>query len=113
MTRKITLLNSSILTDYGTYQYRPLTLDEARAIVADARAAGDEIESAIGHQSTAELLSALLGVAVETNRIEYRQRKGDVALVFKLSKRPPEGVVLTRDELEKLGYEFGLLTRLD
>jgi len=32
-------------------------------------------------------------------------------LVFKLKGRVPEGKVLSREELEAIGYEFGLLTR--
>jgi len=109
---KLTLLNTSILTSFGTYRYQPLTLEEARALVGEFQQAGKQIQSAIGHQATAELLTALLPINVAVNRIEYLQAVGDVALVFKLKGRPPEGKVLSREEVEELGYEFGLLQRI-
>jgi hypothetical protein len=109
--KKLTLLNTSIVTAFGDYRYEPLTLEEARALVHVFQRAGKTIQSAIGHQSTADLLSALLEFPVVANRIEFKQTLSDAALVFKLKGRPPEGKVLTRAELEEIGYEFGLLTR--
>ncbi len=108
---KLTLLNTSILTCFGTYKYEPLTLEEARALVYEFQREGKSIQSAIGHQTTADLLSTLLGIAVSVNRVEYWQTVRDAALIFKLKGRPPEGRVLSREELEEVGYEFGLLTR--
>lgn len=107
--QRITLLNSSILTSYGTFSFRPLTLAEARQIVAD----GNEVQSAIGHASTAAILSDLLDFPIRQARIEYIQKTGEAALIFKLKKRPPEGTVLSRAEIEEIGYEFGLLKKLD
>ena len=45
------------------------------------------------------------------NRMTFTQTMEDAALVFKLNARPAEGKVLSRVELEEMGYEFGLLTR--
>ena len=106
--RKITLLNSSILTAYGKYSFDALTLSGARQMVHDA----DEVQSAIGHASTAGILSDLLDFPVSQNRMEYQQQTDEAALIFKLKQRPPEGKILTREEIEEIGYEFGLLTRL-
>lgn len=103
----ITILNTSILTNYGRYDYRQLTLEQAKANLADG------FVSAIGHQSTADLLTTLLGVAVPMNRIQFAQDVGGAALVFKLRGRPPEGTILTIAEIEAIGYEFGLLTRME
>ena len=103
----ITILNTSILTNYGRYDYCPLTLEQAKALIADG------FVSAIGHKSTAELLTTLLGVSVSMNRVEYRQEPGQSALVFKLKGRPEEGKILTIEEIESIGYEFGLLTKHD
>jgi hypothetical protein len=108
---KLTLLNTSILTSFGTYTYEPLTLEEARELICRFQHPGKTIHSAIGHQSTADLLTALLGYPVAANRSEFKQTTDAAALVFKLKGRPPEGKVLSRDELEKIGYEFGLLRR--
>jgi hypothetical protein len=108
---KLTLLNTSILTSFGTYTYEPLTLEGACALVSEFQREGKSIQSAIGHQTTAELLSGLLDYTVAINRMEFKQTVETVALVFKLKGRPPEGKVLSREELEEIGYEFGLLTR--
>lgn len=74
---------------------------------------GEPIQSAIGHQSTADLLSALLEFNVPVNRMEFKQTVDDVGIVFKLRQRAPEGTILSREELEVIGYEFGLLIRTD
>jgi len=101
----LTLLTTSILTDFGTYDYRPITLEEAR------RLATEGVQSAISHQATAEILTGLLGVEVPVNRMVYQQRSGEKALVFKLKGRLPEGAVLNRRQIEEIGYTLGLLER--
>jgi len=62
--------------------------------------------SAVGHESTARLLTTLLGIEVPYNRIQLRLRKGDTLLVFQLLVRLPEGKVLTEEELKQLQYKF-------
>jgi hypothetical protein len=107
----LTLLNTSILTSYGEYSYRPVSLQEAKQMIKDCQAKGDGVKSAIGHKSTADLLTELLDFPVPVNRMEFKQTVNDVGLIFKLKQRPPEGIILTREQLEMLGYEFGLLKR--
>ncbi len=109
--KKLTLLNTSILTSFGTYSYEPLTLVDARALASEFQQEGKVIQSAIGHQSTAELLAMLLGFPVAVNRMEFKHTVDDIALIFKVKGRPPEGKVLSREELEEMGYEFGVLKR--
>jgi len=109
--KSLTLLNTSILTAYGEYSYFPVSLTEAKHIIRDFQAKGETIQSAIGHQSTAELLTALLEFPLAVNRMEFRQTVNDLGLVFKLKQRPPEGKILSREEIEDLGYEFGILKR--
>lgn len=108
----LTILNTSILTQYGTYTYVPLTLPEARGL-AQVRAKQGALQSAVGHQSTADILTSLLDVPVPMNRIQYVQAPGEQALVFKLRGRPEEGKILSIPEIEALGYEFGLLARVE
>jgi hypothetical protein len=108
----LTLLNTSVVSEYGTYIYEQISLDEARKLAREFQRQGKTVQSAIGHQSTAELLSTLLGFTVPVNRMEFKQSLDDIALVFKLNKRSPEGRILTREEIEEIGYEFGLLTRV-
>lgn len=101
----ITILNSSILTSYGTYTYRAVTLEEARALVAGGFA------SAIGHASTASVISVLLGIECQANRITYFQEIGDKALILKLNGRAPEGRILSVREIKEIGYAWGVLER--
>jgi len=82
----------------------PLTLDEAK------RWLGQGFISAVGHQSTAALLTQLLGLPVEANRIQVSLGPGDQAVVFQLLTRLPEGAVLGKEELENLKYQFLLVT---
>lgn len=81
-------------------------------LVCEFQQEGKRIQSAIGHQTTADLLTKVLGFSVAANRMEFKQTMDEMALVFKLKERPPEGKVLSREELEDMGYEFGLLTRI-
>lgn len=115
----ITLLNTSILTDHGTYNYKEITLDKAKDILLESvnPMIGDpgRIEgwqSAIGHESTAQIMSELLGREIPVNRMQYKQQVGDRAIVFKLKGRPPEGKILSAEEIEEIGYSWGLLERL-
>jgi len=99
-------MNSPRLTEFGVYEYRPLTTAEAKQMLAEG------FQSAIGHESTAAFLSDLLGLPISKMRGEFRQRPGERAVVFQLNDRPPEGRVLDREEIERIGYKFGLLRRL-
>jgi hypothetical protein len=102
----VTLMNSPRLTEFGVYEYRPLTTAEAKRMLAEG------FQSVVGHESTAAFLSDLLEVPVAKMRGEFRQRPGERAIVFELNDRPPEGHILDREEIERIGYKFGLLHRL-
>ena len=62
----------------------------------------DRIVSAVGHESTAKVLSQLLGIEVPVNRVEIKLKPKDAVLVFQILKRLPEGKVLNEDELKEL-----------
>jgi len=102
MEKKIVLMNCSIVTIDGCYIVKSISLAKARELVQSA----DMIESAVGHESTAEIISELLGINCRVNRIKYQQQTGEIALVFQLKSRPPEGKILSREEVETIGYEF-------
>lgn len=102
----VTLLNSPRLTDYGSFQYQPVTIDEARSWLKNG------FQSAIGHPITARFLSDLFSVEVECQRVDYIQQPGEIALVFELKRRPPEGKILELPDIINIGYRFGLLIRI-
>ena len=106
----LAILNTSIITAHGEFRYIPLSLEDAQNVAQTANM-GYGVLSAVGHQSTAEILTALLGFEVPVNRIQFAQETGQDALVFKLKGRAPEGAILSREEIDAIGYEFGLLTR--
>lgn len=104
---KLGILNTAILTTDGMFEMRTITLEEAQVI-----AVTNEIDSAVGHDDTAAILTDLLGVDVPANRQLFAQVVGQSALVFKLNGQPPEGVILSRAQLEEIGFTFKVLTRL-
>lgn len=112
--KRLILFNTSILTSYGTFRYEPLSLKKAKKIAREFQTENKEIVSAIGHQSVAEILFELLEIPDTFNRIYAEQKTEDVGLVFKLQlkKRLEPGEILTRQEIEEIGYEFGLLHRI-
>ena len=104
---KLAILNTSILTTTGTYTLEDVTFDRAKELVSI-----NELDSAVGHQSAAEIMTTLLGVEIPMNRQMFAQQPGQQALVFKLNGRPEEGKILSVEEIERIGYKFQLLTRL-
>jgi len=101
--QKVTILNANVLTNHGDFSFRPVTLERAKELVAGG------FDSAVGHQSTCDVLTSVLGVPVPLNRVQYKQLPGEVALVFKLKGRIGEGVVMTAAEIEEVGYEFSVI----
>ena len=104
----IAILNGAIITADGEYSCRTISLEEVKKLIQST----PEFIFAVGHQATAEIITDLLGKEVSLNRIDFHQEAGQQALVFKLNSRPPEGIILSRAEIEEFGYQFKLLTRL-
>ena len=105
---KIVLLNTTIVTTDGDYSIKTISLEKAKELIKNAN-----VLSAIGHQSTADIVSELLEIPVEMNRIMYTQEIGDIALCFKLKGRPEEGKILTAEEIETISYEFKTMERIN
>jgi hypothetical protein len=78
--------------------------DTARNIVRES-----EVASAVGHEATAKILSTLLGVRVDFNRVPIKLNKGDSAIVFQLLTRLPEGKILSEEEIWGLGFKLYLV----
>jgi len=66
--------------------------------------------SAVGHESTAHLLSEMLETSVESSRIQVKLEKGDVLVIYQLLQRLPEGKVLNKEELLQLPHKWFKLT---
>ena len=67
--------------------------------------------SAVGHQATADMISSLLEVKVEVNRVQIFFEPGDKALAFVPKQRLPEGKVLTKEELLKIPPDIFFIQR--
>lgn len=106
--KRLTLLNSPVLTTYGKFEFEKVSIEKAKKIIHQA----EKVESAIGHSATAEVITKTLGFQVEMSRIEFHQMIGDIALVFKLKRRPEEGKILNVEDIKKIGFDFGLLKRV-
>jgi hypothetical protein len=98
------VLNSPILTSFGSYSYKPISLREAIEQLKQG------FVSAVGHEATASFLSQLTGITIPVNRIQIQMKSGDKAIVFQVLQRLPEGKVLTAEELKTIPYRLGLLT---
>jgi hypothetical protein len=105
---RIVFLNTSILTCDGEFSLQTIALDDLLQLLSSKDVPR---LSAIGHASTAQVMTELLGEEVTVNRIEYCQLDTDIAVVFKLNGRPPEGAILSRNQIEEIGYSFKLLIK--
>ena len=89
------------LADEFTISSKRISLEEAKEWVKK----GDFI-SAVGHESTAKLLTQLLGVEIKPNRIVVDMGVGDEALATQFLIRIQESKVLNEKELKEL-YDNG------
>jgi transcription elongation factor len=98
--RRLILLNAPVLPKKPMVIVSELTtVENVKALVAVA----EEIISYIGHESTARLLSEILGVEVQVNRGEYEPQRGDIAVVVRLKRRlqtPQDIKNVTLEDLE-------------
>jgi len=65
-----------------------------------------EFVSAIGHESTAKLITERLGIEVPANRIQIKAKKGDKIIVLQLLQRLTEGKVLSEQELQQIPIQW-------
>jgi hypothetical protein len=102
---KVVLLNALITSSKIplTLKTKPVSLEEVKAVV------NKEIQSFIGHEATAQLLTSLLSVSIPTNRSMYDPKPGDVAVIVRLKKRleKPEDVkTITTNDIEFILVEY-------
>ena len=68
------------------------------------------IVSVVGHQATADVLAAKLGIDVPFNRTSLKVEYGDSIYVAQLGTRLAEGQVLSREELAAVPLSFWVVT---
>jgi len=104
------ILNSAVLTNFGTFKYSPISLTEAKELLLR-----NEFISAVGHEETAKLMSTLFEIEIPTNRISVKMEKGDVAIVFRIKTRLGEGEVLSEEKLKEMmdKIEIGLMEKIE
>jgi len=80
---------------------RKISVNEAKQLIA-----GKKVVSYIGHTATAQALSLLLSIPVETNRSMLKLERGEL-LVFTLNGRLAEGQTINSvEEINKIGYSL-------
>lgn len=104
----IAFLNGTVATTNGIYSICDIDMESAIKLVNN-----HPYISAIGHEATAEIMTKLLGVKIPFNRIQFKQEISQKAIVFKLNIRPTEGIVLSKEEIERIGYSLKLMERLE
>jgi acyl-CoA hydrolase len=82
--------------------------DTAVNVITTMKSKG-ELTSAVGHESTAKILSEICGVEIECNRIPIKLQPKDAVIIFQLLDRLPEGKILTIEEIRALKYKFYLV----
>lgn len=83
-----------------------ISIDEARHIISQT----NQFRSAVGHQSTAEFLSALLHTSIQTNRIAIKLVPSDKIIALKLEGRLQEGRILQSNEIRTIPFRLFLIT---
>lgn len=101
------LISAPILSGYGTYNYRKITLETARRLLSSG------FVSAIDDEITAKILSELLRIHIPVRRTKVSISLGDNAIVFRILKKIPKGEVITTRNLLEIQYELGLLERIE
>jgi len=102
----VVLFNGTVATTNGVYSIKDIDVEKAKEYVNQYG-----FESAIGHSATAQVISNLLEQDVKVNRIQYHQVIGQIGIALKLNERPPEGNILTRDEMKEIGYSLKIIER--
>jgi hypothetical protein len=76
----------------GSIEFRWISAEEAKDLARNAK-------SIIGHEATAKACEMQIGIPVSTNRENVQLEKGDELIIYQLIDRPPEGIVLSLEQL--------------
>ena len=113
MNEKVTVTNAFSLSmvaeekvEWHLLNVEEISLKRARQIVRNAA----EVTSAVGHESTANFISKVLGVPIPENRRMINLRNDEPLLVFQLMQRLPEGKILTEEEIKQVPFRIFIVT---
>jgi len=110
----VLLLNSAIMPQPGWYRYTHISPEVAKRVLEEF----GRFESFIGYEATARILEKLLALpegSIPVNRRTTKFERGQVAIVFRLTKRLPNEALkgaLSEEELLSWPHELGLIRYL-
>jgi hypothetical protein len=78
----------------------PTSLEEVKSLLKEG------FVSCIGHEATARLFSALIGIPIPANRIPIKLQEGDCLIVGQVMTRLPEGKVLSEAEMRDVPIQW-------
>jgi len=110
----VLLLNSAIMPQPGWYCYTHISPEVAKRLLSEYGC----FESFIGYEATARILEKILALppgSIPINRRTMKFEKGQVAIVFRLTKCLPDEALkgaLSEEELLAWPYELGLIRYL-
>ena len=108
MKLPVGLFNGTVVTTNGVYSIQDIDVETAKKYIKE-----QGFCSAIGHEATAQIMSEILEQDIPMNRVQFRQQVGQKAIAFKLNERPAEGSILSREEIEGIGYSLKIIERLE
>lgn len=103
------ITNKSRLSTDGLYRIKTIDIHDAKALVHDVKT----FISMVNNQVSADILTMLLETTVTCDTNVYDIEVGDTLLVFRASRRIPEGQTLLIDEVVSNGYKLQLITRVE
>ena len=99
-----------MLTGNMTVSFTELfELSDVTEVINTAKAADEVIKSAVGHESTALVLTALLGTSVPFARINLKLESGNRLLCVTPNFRASEAREFTKAEVEDAGWRAFLI----
>jgi len=93
----------SMINPPCSIKVEPINLQQVNSLLVEP------FQSAVGHESTAQIITKLTGTLIPVNRISLSLMKKDKLIVFQLLTRLEEGKILTQEELAQLPYKFLLV----
>jgi len=102
MGKKIVISNafslSMIKEEEATIRIKKVDTEYVKQLIQN----NGSIISIVGHEGTAQVLTQLLGVNINVNRVQYVMGSNDILVIFQLLTRLPEGKILTAQEVQQL-----------